>query len=668
MRAPLTRLTLCFSLVWLLNELGTNVVAYLGRFGKAKVLKSLTDDLGAVYFDIGMQLLWMLALTGVLIVLASWAWCAVVQRTWLALRAGRTFPRGALWIYAAATSFAFFNLWYSAHAYLFPYSRMNGSPLSAFCGSVRWLDTPSLASRGVLLFSVPVVVLACSVALRRSRALRRGVFAALLLGVAAVQAGKAVHRVGPSRPFTADGSVVLLGVDSLQVNRLAAGGHPTPRAPALDGFLEQARLFDNVWTPLARTYPSWITLLSGRHPVNHGMRFNLLPDSFLDPDNSYLPQHYAAAGYNTLHATDEVRFSILRPEFGFDELLHPHMGAEDFLIGSFFDFSLANLVRQTHTGNDLYPALANNRAAVAYNPKLFVHELIERLDALPRDEPAFVNVHLCGNHWPFRTSAPWAHASDDPVMNSIAMTDAQVGELLHWMDANELSPRATTVLLSDHGDGWSGDADDDTNFHGDTVEDATSNKIFLAFRGARVKPGRQHELLRAEDLAPTLLELSGLPVEGVPFDGESFLPALSGAPLSPRDVFAESGLEARVYSVKQLVERSVDWYQIDPDSSLVHLRADSFEEFLPLKSYTLIDGDVRLVATPHLRKIEAHAFDPVGGEDLDEAAQLTPAAKRALIQRLAERYDLDHESLLDAAAFRGFLAKQTVGIVPARRR
>lgn len=654
-------------MLWGANELHTNVAAFASSLGRAKVLRSISDDLAGVYLGVALQLVLMLAITAVLMALVVSAWSAAVLGAWAAFGERFPRPRAVRWLFFAGTGFAFFNAWYSLHGYVVPGSRLNESVLANFTGSVRWLDTPSVASRAVLLFSVPVVVLVTVVALRRSRRLRRAVFAGVLLSVALVQAGEAVHRAGPPRPFTADGSVVLLGVDSLQLNRLAVGGHPSPRTPAFDGFLARARLFDNVWTPLARTYPSWLTLLSGRHPTQHGARFNLVPDSFLDPDNRYLAQHYAAAGRATLHATDEVRFANLRPEFGYERMLHPRMGVEDFVLGSFFDFSAATLARQSHVGSDLYPALANNRAAVGYNPRLFVDDLIARLDELPRDRPAFVHVHLCANHWPFETPAPWAHASDDPVMNAVAMADAQAGALLRWMDAAKLTPRATTVLLSDHGDGWSGHADDDTNFHGDTVEDPRSNKIFFAFRGPDIEPGRRSMMLRAEDLAPTLLELSGLPPGDAPIDGESFLPALRGGRVAPRRVFAESGLEARVWSVKQLVERSADWYRVDPATRLVQLHPEGVAEFMPLKSYTLIDGDVRVVATPHLRKLRITAFDAHRGEDLEQAPRLTRARKLRLIGDLAERYDLDLDALVEAAEFRGVLVPRAAQVVPRAR-
>ena len=69
---------------------------------------------------------------------------------------------------------------------------------------------------------------------------------------------------------------MIIGIDSLrndlQVPRQRRGGTPNIRR-----FLDDSRRFSDATTPLARTYPSWVSILTGRHPVTTNARYNLMP-------------------------------------------------------------------------------------------------------------------------------------------------------------------------------------------------------------------------------------------------------------------------------------------------------------------------------------------------------------------------------------------------------
>ena len=71
-------------------------------------------------------------------------------------------------------------------------------------------------------------------------------------------------------------NIVIIGIDSLrndlQVPRQGRGATPNIRR-----FLDDSRRFSDATTPLARTYPSWVSILTGRHP-GHDQRA-LQPDA-----------------------------------------------------------------------------------------------------------------------------------------------------------------------------------------------------------------------------------------------------------------------------------------------------------------------------------------------------------------------------------------------------
>ena len=62
-------------------------------------------------------------------------------------------------------------------------------------------------------------------------------------------------------------NVLILAADSLRADRI------DPRiAPRLSALADRGVRFDRGYVSLPRTFPSWVTLLTGRHPHHHGIR------------------------------------------------------------------------------------------------------------------------------------------------------------------------------------------------------------------------------------------------------------------------------------------------------------------------------------------------------------------------------------------------------------
>jgi len=70
-------------------------------------------------------------------------------------------------------------------------------------------------------------------------------------------------------------NIIIIGVDSLRPDFLGYFGD-NQRTPAMDQFLNQAAVFSEALTPLARTYPAWVSILTGMYPKKDSLRFNLV--------------------------------------------------------------------------------------------------------------------------------------------------------------------------------------------------------------------------------------------------------------------------------------------------------------------------------------------------------------------------------------------------------
>ena len=452
--------------------------------------------------------------------------------------------------------------------------------------------------------------------------------------------------------------VILIGLDSLRPDAVrAADGEVL--MPEIDRFLSAATVFPDTLTPLARTYPAWVSILSGKHPHTTGAINNLLTRELVEEGDT-LPGMLGKAGYRTIYATDEVRFSNIDESYGFDETIAPPMGAADFLLGFFGDTPLANLVVNTRAGEWLFPyAYANRAAAITYEPDTFIERLDDRLEF---DEPTFLAVHLTLVHWPYG----WASAPpepDTPTVTSFkrqyrraaARLDRQFADLLETLRDHGALDKAIVVVLSDHGESLgepiSIAADehavrhipmrDKSVGHGTSVFADGQYRVLLAMQslGAPELATRAGERLEVpaslEDIAPTLSAALGLAPER-PFDGVSWLPQLEGEPIGEhahRIRFLETelvvpGFEAAsgLMLSQSMVRGATRFYSIDPETDRVLVRADAVEELLDTRQYAATRGGALLVAVPSLNKRANHLVYVAEGDATGRWFDAAPAA------------------------------------------
>ena len=184
-------------------------------------------------------------------------------------------------------------------------------------------------------------------------------------------------------------NIIFIGIDSLRLELIEQ------YMPTLNEQLKVSTVFKNAYTPLARTYPAWVSILTGRHPTNHNARFNLQPEALLSEDNQYLPEQLTQLGYQTIYASDERRFSNVGLAHGFGQVIGPKTGAADFILGKYADFPLLNLLSLAPISKWLLPEVYANRAAShLYHPHQFSQLLGKALTKLD-GRPLFLSlIHI----------------------------------------------------------------------------------------------------------------------------------------------------------------------------------------------------------------------------------------------------------------------------------
>lgn len=419
-------------------------------------------------------------------------------------------------------------------------------------------------------------------------------------------------------------NIVILGIDSLR-NDLQVPHRGAAKIPNVHEFLSGAVRFTDATTPLARTYPSWVSILTGRHPVATNARYNLMARASVH-EGETLGDALRAHGFRAIYATDEVRFANIDRSFGFDQVITPPVGAVDFMLGYAGDIPLVNLVAPTRAGGWLFPSNhANRAAAITYRPQQFLDRLNREISI---EGPSFLAIHLTLAHWPYAWAGMELPSAPEEYRDAYAVAveevDRQFRSVLQILRDKHVLDNAIVVVLSDHGEALG--ADDDSMLrkigtgteiwdslwgHGTSVMSPNQYHTLLAMRAfgqaaLPCLPGNRDWPVSLEDLRPTLEELAtGRAPHGV--DGRSLLPYLAGhkdsGELAARVRFTETDFNtpqtlAGHYNASGVLNEAAAYYELDRESGWAQLRAETLPELFARKQRAAFSAHTLLAAVP----------------------------------------------------------------------
>ena len=315
---------------------------------------------------------------------------------------------------------------------------------------------------------------------------------ALLAGLLAGSSRLGVWSKERALPRGQQPTVLLVTLDATRADRLGAYGYREGRTKAADELAAQGVLFEQAYTAAPICLPSHAAIMTGRLPVHTSVRDEL---DVLAGDVPTLAERFRAAGYRTggfvgTTSLDQAR-GLAR---GFD-VYDDDFGPPGKRVGAYERGAASSVVDRA-----LAWVQANG------------------------DQPAFVWAHLADSMAPH--NAPAAVAADFPGRAydaEVAFVDEQMGRLVAGVRLRH--PQTLVVALADHGESL-GDHGEDT--FGYFVYSATTRVPLLVSMPGRVPSGvRVAPVVRTVDLAPTLLDLVGLPALQVS-DGVSLVPLMVG--------------------------------------------------------------------------------------------------------------------------------------------
>jgi len=406
-------------------------------------------------------------------------------------------------------------------------------------------------------------------------------------------------------------SIIIIGIDSFP----QSGTLFTERLRGI--FNDDMFVFTNAITPIARSYPSWITTFSGKYPWKTGARYNLIDESFLNIDENFLIRKLDSINFRTVYSMDEGRFSRYGPIHGFDKVYDVNPGLADFIIGNNFKFVLTNLLIY-YSKRDIFPLINNNYASSAYNFDKFADEVIRRF----RNESNIANKdgknlffvnYFTGAHWPheskittrLKTGKNYRNIEEHTRwVNNLIKTEDQVVKFVRFLKSSGTWDKSTVVIMSDHGE-----ASGPKMFssHGGSLIPKDQNSIILAFKPPHSHAHKTFENLVSNlDIAPTLAYIYGFDIGKSNPQFNKDIHAIDGVVLPPfksppegRKVFLETGInmmnteQLEPWMIKRSISEATKMYSGKNGEPFV--LKPYHKLIVRSKQYGLTDGKIKLI-------------------------------------------------------------------------
>ncbi len=353
-----------------------------------------------------------------------------------------------------------------------------------------------------------------------------------------------------SLPYPASATppnILLITMDTLRADHLGCYGYFRDTSPNLDAFAKEAIVFDRAVSPMATTFPTHVSIMTGVHPLEHGYTSNtrLLDASFVSsPELRTVAEVLKEHGYATAAfvSAAPVR-DATGLDAGFDHYSQPQKN----------DWKAHGIRRAGETNEAVYAWLAG------------------RAD---REQPFFAWVHYFDPHWPYDppppydgmfttdggllswlkerriagTFAKWAPRDAADIHNAydgeIRYMDDRMGELFDRLRRGGWWDRTIVVVTADHGEalgqhGWHAHG----RIHGEQINAPLLIRLPWDHPG---QPGRVDIRMSLIDVFPTVFGLVGPPLEG-----------LMARQATGGDVFGDRLARPAVFS--QRADREGDW-------------------------------------------------------------------------------------------------------------
>jgi arylsulfatase A-like enzyme len=326
----------------------------------------------------------------------------------------------------------------------------------------------------------------------------------------------ACHDAAPTRP-----NILVIDLDTLRADRIGRERNGESITPHIDALAQRGVQFDQMIAQSGWTLPSLAALLTGRLPLGALAPVPGRDVQWLLPDARTLPEILGLYDYRTIvfyGGTLPANFpEMLRgfAEHGEPPSVPPDADAARELVHWLADSPREPWFALVHTADLKVMSDLPREDLDRYAPD----------HVKPCLEPGSMAYPLLVERWAKAIGRPAAEelfrAHYDAVVRHY---DEDVGEMIAAVEREGVRSRTIVVVLSDHGQElWErGNAD-----HGPPYEFNLRVPLVIDDPTHPRGPARVATMVQTIDVAPTLLELAGIPVD-LRMEGRSLGPLLRG--------------------------------------------------------------------------------------------------------------------------------------------
>lgn len=433
----------------------------------------------------------------------------------------------------------------------------------------------------------------------------------LLLALAIVSCGSGAEKLDPP-------NLLVILVDDLRWDDLGCAGHPFSKTPHMDRIAREGARFLNAFATTPLCSPSRASLLTGLYAHAHGVKDN----TERGPQSHKLatfPLRLQRAGYETAFigkwhmGNDDSRRpgfdhwvclkgqgSSFNPDLNVNgtaqkesghvtDVLHDHalrflaqLHTKPFLL--YFAHKALHPETAQRADGSLSDPNASNFIPAERHKNLYAGQTIARRPsalAPPQGKPA-LQRRIDG----LPPLGPQTGSSDESILGRLRMlagVDESLGGLLKTLEQSGALDHTLVVVTSDHGYFY--------GEHGLSVErrlayeESIRIPLLMRLPGAIQRNSEPCELVLTLDLAPTLLEIAGIPPPAN-LHGRSLLPIFKGAAVDWRSDFLieyfSDTVFPRIHQMGYQAVRTERWKlihytELPGTDELYDLKTDPFE-------------------------------------------------------------------------------------------
>jgi len=440
-------------------------------------------------------------------------------------------------------------------------------------------------------------------------------------------------------------NVILLTIDTLRADRLGCYGHQGGLTPNLDRLAEKGVRFEQAITGGSWTQAAFPTLLTSSYASMYGGCLGPLSPERPSPIETMAKNGYTTGGFITSPLLSQTygyhrgfrHFVDLIPEEK-RPFLHNIKGGQHLLQKPLTHYVSSLLGQQTRPNRVYLTAAEVNES---------VYQWLDEVQ-----DPFFAWIHYMDVHWPYHIedklkrpkdiaqawhdlahlhAVNWQGANITPDQRNyyielyeqaVHYTDAQVGQLLDYLENSPHADNTVVVVVSDHGEEFL------ERKHWGHVEINLYDEIVRVPLIIRL-PGQGNEKVvrrqvRTLDIMPTILDLCdcSLP-DGV--EGTSLVPLWNGEEERHNGTVAISERWRNVGDISHIIAVRTDsfkyiWDVYQPQQPrLYNLQADPAEKHNVYEQFPEKAQELQAYVDEHLRRAEQTTPDgDVLEPELDE--------------------------------------------------